>query len=44
MKAIFCHSENIHGVVVLCSGGGDTSTLFVLTELFVPTGGGDPKT
>ena len=41
---VFCRSVNVHGVVNLFSGGGDTSTLFVLTELFVPTGGGDPKT
>ena len=43
MKA-FCHFVNVHGVVNLFSGGGDTSTLFVLTELSVPTGGDDPKT
>ena len=40
----FCCSVNVHGVVVLCWGGGDTSTVFVWSELFVPTGGGDPKT
>ena len=43
MKA-FCHSVNVHGVVVLFAGGGDTSTLHVITKLFVATGGGDPKT
>ena len=41
---VFCRSVTIHGVVNLFSGRGDTSTLFVFTELFVPTGGGDPKT
>ena len=46
MKA-FCCSVNVHGVVVLCSGGGDTWTLFVLTELFdffAPGGSGERKT
>ena len=46
MKA-FCCSVNVHGVVVLCSGGGDTWTLFVLTklfDLFAPRGGGEQKT
>ena len=33
------HSVNVHGVVVLFAGGGDT-----LTKLFVATGGGDSKT
>ena len=42
----FCHSVNVHGVVVLCSGGRDTWTLFVLTklfDLFAPKGGGSKK-
>ena len=43
MKA-FCGSVNVHWVVVLFSGGGDTSPLYVLIELFLATGGGDPKT
>ena len=43
MKA-FCSSLNIHGVVFLFSGGGDTSPLYVLIKLFLATGGGDPKT
>ena len=30
----FCHSVNVHGVVVLFAGGGDTSTLNVITKLF----------
>ena len=30
----FCHSVNVHGVVVLFAGGVDTSTLHVITELF----------
>ena len=37
MKA-FCRSVNVHGVVVLFAGGGDTSTLNVITKLFVPRG------
>ena len=40
----FSCSVNVHRVVVLCWGGGDTSTVFVWGKLFVPTGGGDPKT
>ena len=40
----FCGYVNAHVVRIVVSGGGDTSTLFVLTKLFVPTGGGDPKT
>ena len=32
MKA-FCHSMNVDGVVILLGGGGDTSTLHVITEL-----------
>ena len=42
----FCRSVNVHGVVVLFAGGGDTSTLHVITEhfeLFAPRGGGDWK-
>ena len=35
---------NVHWVVVLFSGGGDTSPLYVLIELFLAAGGGDPKT
>ena len=31
---VFCCSVNVHEVVVLFSDCGDTSTLFVLTELF----------
>ena len=34
MKA-FCRSVNVHEVVVLCSGGGDTSTLHVVIKLFL---------
>ena len=40
-------SVNVHGVVVLCSGGGDTWTLFVLTDpfdLFAPRDSGERKT
>ena len=43
----FCCSVNVHGVVVLCSGGGNTWTLFVLTklsDLFAPRGDGEWKT
>ena len=40
----FCHSVNVHGVVVLFADGGDTETLFVVIKLFVVTCGGDPKT
>ena len=43
MKA-FCCSVNVHGVVVLFAGSGDTSTLHVATklfELFAPRGGGE---
>ena len=43
----FCHSVNVHGVVVLFAGGGDTSTLNVITklsELFAPRHGGEQKT
>ena len=40
----FCCSVNVDGVVVLFAGGGDTSPLYVVIELFVLTGGGDPKT
>ena len=43
MKA-FCRSVNVHGVVVLFTGGGDTSTLNVITELFelfAPRGSGE---
>ena len=46
MKA-FCCSVNIHGLVVLFAGGGDTSTLHVITELFelfAPRGGVEQKT
>ena len=43
MKA-FCHSVNVHGVVVLFAGGGDTSTLHVITQLFALRGGGERKT
>ena len=43
MKA-FCHSVNVHGVVVLFAGGGNTKPLYVVIKLFVVTGGGDPKT
>ena len=42
----FCRSVNVHGVVVLFAGGGDTSTLNVITELFehfAPRGGGPPQ-
>ena len=36
----FC--SPVHGVVVLCSGGGDTFDHYhVVIELFVLTGGGD---
>ena len=45
MKA-FCHSVNVHGVVVLRSGCGDTWTLFILTklfDLFAPKDGGEQK-
>ena len=40
----FCGSVNVHWVVVLFSGGGDTSPLQVVIEVFFATGGGDPKT
>ena len=40
----FCHSMNVHGMVVLFAGGGDTWPLYVVIKLFVLTGGGDPKT
>ena len=46
MKA-FCHSVNAHRVVVLFAGGGDTSTLHVITklfELFAPRGSVEQKT
>ena len=32
------------GDLVLFSGGGDTSPLYVLIKLFLAAGGGDPKT
>ena len=40
----FCGSVNVHWVVVLLLGGGDTSPEYVLIKLFLFTGGGDPKT
>ena len=43
MKA-FCGSVNVHWVVVLLLGGGDTSPEYVLIKLFLVAGGGDPKT
>ena len=40
MKA-FCGSVNVHGVVVLFAGGGDTSPLHDVIELFSVTCGGE---
>ena len=42
MKA-FCHSVNVHGVVVLFAGGGDTST-HVITEPFALRASAERKT
>ena len=43
MKA-FCRSVNVHGIVVLFAGGGDTSKLNVITKFFAPRGSGNQKT
>ena len=43
MKAI-CHSVNVEGMLILLGGGGNTSMLHVVMELFVLRSGGDPKT
>ena len=40
----FCGSVNVHWVVVLFSGGGDTSPLYAPNKIFLAAGGGDPKT
>ena len=43
MKA-FCHSVNVHGVLVIFAGGWDTKPLCVVIKLFVLTDDEDPKT
>ena len=40
----FCGSLNVHGMVVLFAGGGNTSPEYALIKVFLATGGGDPKT
>ena len=40
----FCPSVNVHGVEVLFAGGGDSSTLHVITELFALRGSRERKT
>ena len=40
----FCCSVNLHVVVFLFAGGGDTLPLYVIIKLFLVTGGGEPKT
>ena len=40
---VFCHSVNVHRLVVLFAGGRDTATLNVITKLFklfAPRGSG----
>ena len=37
-----CHSVNVHGVVVLLAGSGDTSPIHVVIKLFALTGTGNP--
>ena len=39
----FYHSVNVHRVLILFAGGGDTQPLDVIIKLFVVTGGEDPK-